>query len=67
MPGRPQKDFHEYLIELSNAHVGHDDYFTDLAIAFLKYTIEAKRTVDPYIWKFPKRNMLKILPTAFNI
>ncbi|MBW4465455.1 MAG: hypothetical protein KME07_08440 [Pegethrix bostrychoides GSE-TBD4-15B] len=59
MSGRPQKDFHEYLAEPSTAYVGHEDYLTAPAIAFLKYAIEAKCTVDLCIRKFPKQNSRK--------
>jgi hypothetical protein len=46
MSGRPQKNFREYLIELSNVHVVNNDYFTGLAIAFLECAIEAKYAED---------------------
>lgn len=54
MSGRPQKEFHEYLTEPSNGHVGHEDYLTAPATAFLKYAIEAKCSVDLCIRYFPK-------------
>ncbi|MCU0551528.1 MAG: hypothetical protein MUC48_19470 [Leptolyngbya sp. Prado105] len=53
--GRPQKEFHEYLTTPSSAHIGHEDYLVAPAIAFLKYAIEAKCTVDLCIRQFPKK------------
>ncbi|MBK5943307.1 hypothetical protein [Halorhodospira halophila] len=44
--GRPQKEFHQYLTEPTNAHVGHDVYIESPATAFLYYAVQAKKTVD---------------------
>jgi hypothetical protein len=48
MPGRPKKEFHEYLIERINpaSAVKHSDYQDSPATAFLKYTIEAKNAIN---------------------
>jgi len=56
MPGRPQKEFHEYLTTPSAAHVGHETYLFSPATAFLKYAVEAKCTVDLCIRQFPKKD-----------
>lgn len=44
--GRPQKEFHEHIIEASGRHVLHKDYLESPASAFLKYTVEAKDAVN---------------------
>lgn len=44
--GKPQKEFHEYIIEASGSHVRHKDYLESPASAFLKYTVEAKDAVN---------------------
>ena len=43
--GKPQKEFHEYIVEASGSHVRHEDYLESPASAFLKYTVEAKDAV----------------------
>lgn len=48
------KEFHEYIIEGSRAHVSHEDYLNSPATAFLKYTIEAKDAIDLCARQFPK-------------
>jgi len=53
--GPPAKEFHHYLTEVSNAHVGQEDYMESPASAFLKYAVEAKSAVDLCIRKFPKK------------
>lgn len=56
MPGKPPKEFQEYLIERRNvkAVVSHSDYQLSPASAFLKYTIEAKDAIELCIRQFPK-------------
>ncbi len=53
MPGRPPKEFKEYLCEATKAHVSHRDYMASPATAFLKYSVEAKSAIDLCIRKFP--------------
>ncbi len=55
MRGRPQKEFQEYLTDPGQAHVSHQDYISSPATAFLKYTIEAKSSIDQCINNFPKK------------
>jgi len=52
---RSPKEFHEYLAPPTNAHVGHDDYLNSPATAFLKYTVEAKSSVDLCIRRFTRK------------
>jgi hypothetical protein len=54
MPGRPTKEFHDYLTKATSSHVSHSDYLVSPAWAFLKYLIEAKSAIDLCIRKFPK-------------
>ena len=54
MPRSP-KEFHEYLVPPTTAHVGHDDYVRSPATAFLKYTVEAKSSVDLCIRRFTRK------------
>lgn len=55
MPGRPKKEFHQYLTEdRGGAHVSHDEYLKSPATAFLRHTIEAKSVIDLCSRKFPK-------------
>ncbi len=56
MPGRPRKDFQQYLTRPTVAHVSHSDYVASPATAFLRYVVEAKSAIDLCIRKFPKRN-----------
>lgn len=49
------KEFHEYVADPTNAHVGHPDYLRAPGSAFLKYTVEAKSAVDLCIRKFPTK------------
>ncbi len=50
-----QKDFDKYLIDTKTTHkISHEDYMMSPAIAFLKYTVEAKDAVNFCIQKFPK-------------
>lgn len=57
MPGgRPTKEFHQYLTEPTNAHVGHDAYIDSPATAFLNYAVQAKSTVDMCARNLPTRN-----------
>jgi hypothetical protein len=52
---RTQKDFNKYLIDTKTTHkISHEDYMSSPAIAFLKYTVEAKDAVEFCIKKFPK-------------
>ncbi len=44
--GRPQKEFHEYIIPAAGRHVLHQDYVESPASAFLRYTVEAKDAVN---------------------
>lgn len=53
--GKPKKEFHEYLCQATNSHVSHNDYLISPATTFLKYTIEAKSSIDLCIRKFPKK------------
>lgn len=45
-PGRPTKEFEEYIIDARGRHVVHHDYVKSPASAFLKYTVEAKDAVN---------------------
>lgn len=50
-----QKEFQEYLTNPATIHkISHEDYMKAPAIAFLKYTVEAKDAVNFCINKFPK-------------
>ena len=51
-----KKEFHQYLTEPTDAHVGHFDYIKSPGTAFLKYTVEAKNAIDLCIRKFPKKD-----------
>lgn len=54
--GRPKKDFYKYLVKSdSKAHVGHKDYQSSPASAFLKYTLEAKDAITLCENYFPKK------------
>ncbi|BAF72395.1 hypothetical protein [Sulfurovum sp. NBC37-1] len=54
---RRSKEFNEYLIDSNSQHnFSHNDYMQHPAIAFLKYTVEAKDAVNFCINKFPKNN-----------
>lgn len=55
MPGRPVKEFHQYLTESTASYVSHSDYLISPASAFLKYSIEAKSAIDLCARKFPKK------------
>lgn len=55
MAGRPPKEFQEYLTDPGQAHVSHQDYISSPATAFLKYTIEAKSSIDLCVNNFPKK------------
>ena len=52
---RPAKEFQEYLVEPTRAHVGHADYLVSPATAFLKYTVEAKSAVDLCCRRLPRK------------
>lgn len=54
MPGRPVKEFHQYLTQSAASYVSHLDYLISPASAFLKYSIEAKSAIDLSVRKFPK-------------
>lgn len=54
MPGRPPKEFQQYIITPTNAHVSNNSYKESPATAFLKYTVEAKDAINHCIKKFPK-------------
>lgn len=43
--GRPQKEFHEYVIDSPGSHISHDDYLISPATAFLRYTVDAKDAI----------------------
>ena len=50
-----QKEFQEYLTDPATIHkISHEDYMRAPAVAFLKYTVEAKDAVNFCINKFPK-------------
>lgn len=52
---KPVKEFHQYLTKASNSHVSHEEYLKAPAVAFLKYTIEAKSSLDLCSRYFPKK------------
>ncbi|WP_411360340.1 hypothetical protein [Pseudidiomarina salilacus] len=52
---KPVKEFHRYLTGASNSHVSHEEYLKAPAVAFLKYTIEAKSSIDLCTRYFPKK------------
>ena len=61
MPGKPPKEFQQYLTEKNKgSHVGHLDYLESPASAFLKYTIEAKSSLDLCVRHLPKKNNSKV-------
>lgn len=51
---KSEKDFQKYLCKATKSHTKLDEYLTSPATAFLKYTIEAKSSIDLCIRKFPK-------------
>ena len=51
---RPTKEFHQYLTNSSKSHVSHTEYLVSPATAFLKFTVEAKSSIDLCIRYFPK-------------
>lgn len=66
MPGRPPKEFQQYLVTLTDAHVSHKRYRGSPATALLEYTVEAKDTINHCIKKFhhwQTENMEKKLVT----
>ncbi len=56
MRGRSVKEFIEYITIPSKAHVKHADYQKCPGTAFLKYTVEAKTSIDMCIRMFKKNN-----------
>lgn len=54
MPVRPVKEFHEYLVKASHAHLTHDDYVESPATSFLRYTLDAKDAVNTCLRYFSK-------------
>ena len=64
--GRPKKEFHEYLTNASNSHISHEEYLKAPAIAFLKYTVEAKSSIDLCIRYFPKKQDGKYTQDSFD-
>ncbi|MGI2260896.1 hypothetical protein [Shewanella sp. GXUN23E] len=52
---KPVKEFHQYLTGASNSHVSHEEYLKAPAVAFLKYTVEAKSSIDLCTRHFPKK------------
>jgi hypothetical protein len=56
MPGRPVKEFYEYLVEPTNSLVKHESYIESPATAFLKFLVEAKSSIDLCSRKFPTKN-----------
>lgn len=55
MAGRAVKEFEKYLTSGSNCHVGHDEYVTSPASAFLRYLVEAKSAIDLCVRSLPKK------------
>ena len=56
MPGRPPKEFEEYLTGGNERlHVGYSDYIESPASAILKYTVEAKSALDLCVRTLPKK------------
>lgn len=51
----PVKEFHQYLTAATKSHVSHGDYLSSPASAFLKYTVEAKSSIDLCARYFPKK------------
>ncbi|MBU0785144.1 MAG: hypothetical protein KJ798_14175 [Gammaproteobacteria bacterium] len=51
----PVKEFHQYLTNATNSHVSHAEYLVSPAVAFLKYTVEAKSSIDLCARYFPKK------------
>lgn len=52
---RVPKEFHEYIVAPTRAHVGHEDYLKSPGTAFLKYTVEAKSAIDLTCRKLPTK------------
>lgn len=53
MPAK--KDFEEYLVESDYSHVLHDDYVLSPASAFLRYSLDAKDSINLCKRYFPKK------------
>ncbi len=66
MPGRPKKEFHEYLTTPTDSHVRHLDYMESPASAFLKYTIEAKSAIDLCVRTFLKKQDRSYAKNSLN-
>lgn len=53
MPAK--KDFEQYLVESAYTHVLHDDYVESPASAFLRYSLDAKDSINLCKRYFPKK------------
>lgn len=53
--GKPAKEFHQYLTTASTSHVSHEEYLKAPAVAFLRYAIEAKSSIDLCVRYFPTK------------
>lgn len=56
MAGRPVKEFEKYLTDGSTCHVGHGEYISSPATAFLRHLVEAKTAIDLCVRTLPKKN-----------
>ncbi|MFA4839151.1 MAG: hypothetical protein WC703_06735 [Candidatus Neomarinimicrobiota bacterium] len=54
MPGRPKKEFHQYLTNNRASNISHEEYMLSPAVAFLRYCISAKSAIDLCIRHLPK-------------
>lgn len=55
MAGRAVKEFEKYLTDGATCHVGHDEYVSSPATAFLRYLVEAKSAIDLCVRNLPKK------------
>ncbi|MCG6318460.1 HEPN domain-containing protein [Vibrio alginolyticus] len=53
---RKTKEFEQYLTGATSSHVSHKEYLRAPAVAFLKFTIESKNSINHCIRHFPKKN-----------
>ncbi len=56
MPGRPRKEFQQYITSATDTHINHSEYLHSPATAFLKYVVSAKSSVDLCVRQFPKNS-----------
>lgn len=63
----PQKEFEQYLTDRNeHAHVGYKEYLESPATAFLKYSVEAKDSVNLCSRKLPRNNNLQLKKNSID-